>query len=318
MNHKLIHELQPGDSVLSFYIVRKKEVKEQRRNRELYITFDLGDPSGRIRGSVWDNIDEVNSAIHVHDIVRVKGKVISYHDSPHISIERIRKTTADDNVDPAQFLPTNDLNVEALFEQMLQYIQGVENKYLHQLLMLIFGNPKFAEQFRNGTAAKLWHHNYVGGLLEHTLSLVHICDTLASHYQLNRDLAVTAALLHDIGKLSELSADGYFEYTTQGRLLGHITMGAQYIQAKITQVKDFPNSLRLHLLHCILSHHGSHEHGSPVVPMTREAMILHYADELDSKIGAFDRIMKKEAEPGKEWSNYVNLLDRFLFIGGVE
>ncbi len=317
MSEKLIRDLQPGDAVVSHFIVRKKEIKEQRKNRKLYITFEFGDRSGRIRGSVWNDIEKINGSVHVHDVVKVKGRVITFLNKPHITVENIRVVTKSDGIDPVCFLPVSDHNLDTLYTQLSQFIQAIKQPHLRKLAVLLFDDSQFAKHFRNASAAKLWHHNYLGGLLEHTLSMVQLCDFCADHYAVNRDLLITAALLHDVGKIYELSLNGYIDYTTEGRLLGHITMAVQLITAKIQQIPEFPRSLKTHLLHCILSHHGVKENGSPVLPMTREAMILHAADDLDSRLGAFQRIMKKEQDEDKEWSEYVNLLDRFLYIGEI-
>ena len=316
MKQKLISELQPGDSVLSFFVVRKKEVREKKTNRALYLTFEFGDRSGRIRGTIWDHIQEVNQAIQVSDIVKIKGKVITFHEGSHISIEKVRKTTSKDNVELRQFLPSTDKNIEKMYSSIMMLIDSFTNSHIQKLLYLFFKNEKFKQQFSYAPAAKLWHHNYLGGLLEHTLSVAQLCDVLQQHYpQVNRDILLAGALLHDIGKIAELSTQGFINYSTKGRLIGHITMSAQIVTDKIKQVKGFPDNLKNRLLHNILSHHGQKEYGSPVVPMTLEAFVLNYADELDSKMAAFQRIMKKEKEPGKVWSNYINLLDRFIYLG---
>ena len=316
MEQKLIKDLQPGDSILSFFVVRKKEIREKRTNREMYISFEFGDSSGRIRGSVWKDIHIIDKAIQISDIIKVKGNIITFHDYPHITIEKIRKATSKDNKSLEQFLPQSENNIDEMIDSLMQYIDKIKNKYLHELLTTLFHNNKILEKFKFSTAAKLWHHNYAGGLVEHTLSLIKICDFLQDHYpRVDRDLLLTAALLHDIGKIVELDAKGFFNYSTEGRLIGHITIGTQLITETINTIKDFPSDLKLRLLHCMLSHHGMREHGSPVVPMTVEALILHSADELDSKMGAFLRIIKKEEEAEKEWSNYVNLLDRFIYLG---
>ena len=206
-----------------------------------------------------------------------------------------------------------------MFSEIENYIKSITNSHLSKLLNHIFNNQQIKEKFIYAPAAKLWHHNYIGGLLEHTLSLVLLCDKIQQQYSsINRDLLIAAALLHDLGKITEFETKGFINYSTEGRLLGHITITTQVVVENIKHVPDFPGKLKQQLLHCILSHHGQKENGSPVVPMTMEAIILSMADELDAKLGAFTRIMKKEKEPGKVWSNYVNLLDRFLYLGEDE
>ena len=312
----MISELRPGDSVLAFFVVRKKEVKERKTNSTLYLTFEFGDSSGRIRGTIWDHVQEVNKIIMVSDIVKIKGKVITYRDGPHISVEKIRKASPKDNIDPHKFLPVTEKNREEMYSSIMALVDSVENSYIKKLLHLFFKNKEFKQQFVEAPAAKLWHHNYIGGLLEHTLSTAQLCEMLQQHYpQVNRDILLAGALLHDIGKITELSTQAFINYSTKGRLIGHITMSAQNVTDKIRDISGFPDSLKDQILHCILSHHGQKEFGSPVVPMTLEAVVRNHADELDAKVAAFLRITKKEKEPGKTWSNYVNLLDRFIYFG---
>lgn len=316
MKQKLIKNIREGDSILSFFVVRKKEIKERKANRQLYLTFEFGDSSGRIRGSIWDHIEEINNSIQLSDIVKVKGKVITYHDAPHISIEKIRKAIPEDGVELQQFLPRTEKNVDQMYDALIKVIDNIGNSYLKKLLYLIFKDEELKQKFINAPAAKLWHHNYLGGLLEHTLSIVEICEFLQQRYpHVDRDIILTAALLHDIGKIAELSTHGFINYSTEGRLIGHITIGVQIVTDKVNRINGFPETLKSRLLHCILSHHGQREFGSPVVPMSLEALILYYADEIDSKVNGFLRIIKKEKKHGKIWSNYVNLLDRFIYLG---
>lgn len=317
MKQKLISELAPGDAVLSFFVVRKKEIKDKKSTNEIYLSFEFGDRSGRMRGSLWKDVSEANKNIQVGDIVKVKGKVITFLDQCHLSIDQIRKAMTNDNIDPAQFLPTASKNIPDLFANLKTTLTEIKNPMLQQLVQSFLNDQNFCERFCRAPGGKLWHHCYLGGLLEHTLSVILIAKFFVQHYQnsVNNDLILTAAFLHDIGKIEEFSTPGFVEYSTPGRLLGHITLGTNLIMEKITKIPDFPESLMQQLLHCILSHHGEKERGSPVVPMTIEALILNFADDLDSSVAAFQRIMSKEKEPGKLWSNYVNLIDRFIYFG---
>ncbi len=316
MEQKQISELQPGDILLSFFVVRKKEFKIQQKNREPYLTFEFGDSSGRIRGSVWDDPMEINEAIQIGDIVKVKGRVITYHDGPHISIEKIRKVLPEDQVEPMQFLPKAEKNIDEMYEALLKIIVSIGNTQIQALLNRIFTDEKIKDQFTKAPAAKLMHHNYLGGLLEHTLSIARLCDVLHQHYPMsNRDILLAGALLHDLGKMTELKTAGFIDYSTRGRLIGHITISAQMVTDALREIEGFPENLKDQILHCILSHHGQKEYGSPVLPMTLEALLLNYADEIDARVAAFLRIMKKDKEPGREWSNFDNVLDRFIYLG---
>lgn len=317
MGQKLITELVPGDSVLSYFIVRKKEIKDKKATNEVYLSFEFGDRSGRIRGSLWKDVQEVNKHIQVGDIVKVKGKVITFLDYQHISIDQIRKATPKDNVNPEEFLPTISKNIQDLFANLKSNLTEIKNPMLQQLLTLFIADKDFINRFCKAPGGKLWHHAYLGGLLEHTLSVTNIVKFFIQHYHdsVNADLLLSVAFLHDIGKIEEFNAQGFINYSTPGRLIGHIILGVNRVMEKISQLPDFPEPLKQQLIHCLLSHHGQKDRGSPVVPMTIEALILNFADELDSTVAAFQRIMTKEKEPGKAWSNYVNLIDRFIYLG---
>jgi 3'-5' exoribonuclease len=315
MEQITIRELKPGDEVLHYFIIRKKEIKEKRSN-EYYLAFEFGDRSGRINGTLWDDVKEANAFIKVHDIVKIKGNVITYRENPHITIEKIRNITPADNISPDDFIPKTTKNTDELFQKIINIIDSIQIQPVRNMFRLILDDDNFIQGFKNSPAGKLWHHNYMGGLLEHTLSVSEICISLSNQYPIvNRDILITGAVLHDIGKISELTTDGFVDYSTEGRLLGHMAIAFEYIAEKISHIQDFPDELRNRILHCILSHHGQKEKGSPVAPMTMEAFLLHYADEIDSTINSFMRIEKKEKEPDKKWSNYVNLLDRFLYFG---
>jgi len=320
MEQKLIVDLVPGDAVLSFFIVRKKEIKDKKSTNESYLSFDFGDRSGRIRGSLWKDVQNINKNIQVGDVVKVKGKVITFFDHKHISIDQIRKTTPEDKVNPEQFLPSTTKNIRDMYAKLKANLTEIENPILQNLLKMFLTDKDFIDQFCRAPGGKLWHHAYLGGLLEHTLSVFLISKFFVRHYQnsINADLLLCAAFLHDVGKVEEFSTQGFIDYSTSGRLMGHITLGANMVMEKISQISNFPDHLKQQLIHCILSHHGQKERGSPVVPMTLEALILNFADDLDSSVAAFQRIMAKEKEPGKVWSNYVNLIDRFIYLGEEE
>ena len=317
MEQKLIADLVPGDAVLSFFVVRKKELKDKKSTNEIYLSFEFGDRSGRIRGSLWKDIQEANNNIQVGDIIKVRGKVITFFDHNHLSIDQIRKATPKDNVNPEEFLPAASKNVLDMFSNLKKDLAEIKNPDLQKLVKLFLADNELMDQFCKAPGGKLWHHAYLGGLLEHTLSVIAIVKFLIQHYHdsVNGDLLLAAAFLHDIGKIEEFSTHGFVEYSTSGRLLGHITLGMNLVMAKILKIPDFPESLKNQLIHCILSHHGEKDRGSPVEPMTIEALILNFADDLDSSVAAFQRIMSREKEPGRVWSNYVNLIDRFIYFG---
>ncbi|MGB2979820.1 MAG: HD domain-containing protein, partial [Candidatus Zixiibacteriota bacterium] len=198
-------------------------------------------------------------------------------------------------------------------------VSSIQNPHLRSLLELLLKDSSVMEKLKVTPGGKLWHHAYVGGLLQHTLRVVQVCEKAASMYELvDRDLLITGALVHDIGKISSYSARGFFDYTDEGRLIGHIVSGNELIDRKIQMIEDFPSELALRLKHLVLSHQGQLEFASPVVPKTLEAIILHYADDLDAKADAFSHIIKTQKSRGKKWSDWVNLINRYIYLGEEE
>jgi 3'-5' exoribonuclease len=219
----------------------------------------------------------------------------------------------------AYFLPASEQSTDSLFEEFREVVSTVQNRYLRRLLDLLLEDSSLVENLKTTPGGKLWHHAYVGGLLAHTLKVTEICEKAAGMYDLvDRDLLITGALVHDIGKIQAYSAKGFFDYTDEGRLVGHIVSGDQLIDGKIQMVDGFPPNLALRLRHLILSHQGQLEFASPVVPKTIEAVILHYADEMDAKADAFAHIIKTQKAKGKRWSEWVNLINRYIYLGEDE
>ena len=313
MKNSWIKELKVGDEVVDFFALREKELKEYNGN--LFLRLELSDRTGRIEAVVWNQAREAYDGLPLGEVVKVKGRVGTYKDSRQITLERVREALSEE-FDPKDFLPSRELNVEALFSSLREKIAAVQDPQLKALLDSVFSDEDFLSKFKLAPAGKLWHHTYTGGLLEHTLTVTEICEKVAPHYRLlDHDLLVTGALLHDIGKTEELTGTLFFDYSDVGRLEGHIAIGCQMVQDKIKKLKDFPESLAARLKHLILSHHGSKENGSPVVPQTLEAFILYYVDELDSKVSGVTRIIESESAPDKRWSDWVNLLERFIYLG---
>ena len=312
----MISDFQPGQKLVEFFVLRHKEIRNKRDSSEIYLSLELGDASGRIFGSLWNDAAAMHDALHEGRIVKVRALVIDWNGRNHLSIEKIRAAKNSDHVDIDTFLPRSKESPQVLLEQLSAYIEQVDDPFLKKLLLGVFENDKIILRLQRAPGGKLWHHCYSGGLLEHTLHVVQSCIVLSSNYpSLNKALLICGAMLHDIGKIVEFSTNGFFDYSDEGRLHGHISIGFHLVAGWIDAIDGFPNELKKELLHLILSHQGKREHGSPVEPMTREAFVLNCADELDAKLAAFDRIYEREQEPGKKWSNYVNLLDRFFYFG---
>ena len=315
----MISDLKAGQKLVEFFVLRHKEIRNKRDSSEIYLSLELGDASGRIFGSLWNDAAAMNDALQVGRVVKVRGLVIDWHGRNHLSVDKIRAAKTTDNVSLDAFLPHSKESPQALLERLSAYIKQVDDPFLEKLLLRVFEDDNLTLSLQRAPGGKLWHHCYSGGLLEHTLNVVQSCVSLSSNYpSLDKSLLVCGAILHDVGKIVEYSSNGFFEYSDEGRLHGHISIGFHLVAGWIDEIDGFPDELRKKLLHLILSHQGKKEHGSPVEPMTREAFVLNCADELDAKLAAFDRIFEREHEPGKKWSNYVNLLDRFFYFGDKE
>lgn len=318
MKQKKISLLENGDAITSFFVLRDKEIKTKKDGAP-FLSLELGDASGRIRGTMWDNAQAGYAIADVGNIIKVQGVVATYRDEMYITVEKFRKSQPQDNVELSDLLPETKKDVRIMTLRLFTIIDSLKSTPIKKLLHLIFDDINFKNKFAKAPAAKLWHQNYLGGLLEHTLQVVDICEKVLSNYEgVKRDILIAGALLHDIGKVYELSVEGFIDYSDKGRLIGHIVMGHHFVASRIEQITDFPEIVANQILHLILSHHGQKENGAPIVPLTLEAMILHGADYLDSQCSAFTRIIQNEKEPGKNWSKYVNLIDRYIYLGGDE
>ena len=312
----LISRMQPGQKITEFFILRKKEIRTKKESSDLYLSVELGDASGRISGSLWEDVQTTADQIHEGKPVKVKATVIDFRGKLHLNIDKIRSVTSKEKIDIDRFMPQSPKNTDELYTEFLYKIQKMKNQYLQKLLLSFFDDSKFKKQFKKAPGGKLWHHAYIGGLVEHTHNVSYIADTIAKLYpEIKSDLLTAAALLHDVGKIYEYDTTGVIDFSDEGRLHGHIVIGHNLVADQIKTIKGFPKKLRDELLHLILSHQGSRENGSPVPPMTLEAMILYYADELDSKANALQHIIQKEKGSETGWSSYITLLERFIYIG---
>jgi 3'-5' exoribonuclease len=316
MKTLFVKDLKPGSEVTGFFVLRKKELKEY--DGRTFLKLEMGDRSGRIDAVVWDNSDQLYDKAEVGEIVKVEGCVTTYKGLPQLKVDKMRKAK-DEEVNLADFLPASEQDLNVLCDDFKSIVQTIENRHLRRLLDLLVEDSSLMEKFKRAPGGKLWHHARLGGLLEHTLAVACMCQKAAEMYDLvNRDLLITGALVHDIGKIDSYSADGFFDYTDEGRLLGHVVSGDELVDRKITEIADFPQHLALKLKHLVLSHQGQLDMASPVVPKTIEAIILHYADELDAKADAFSHIIKTQKTKGKKWSDWVRLIDRFIYFGEDE
>ena len=299
--------LKAGDKVDHFFILQKCEVKISRNNKN-YLDLEFRDKSAIIGGKIWDNFDDILRQLSNGCLVKVRGLVEAYQGTNQLKIDRIRITAPDDKVYHEDFLPKSKKDFEEMKNELSARIEKIQNKYLKDLLDKILTGESF-EKYLRVPAGKMWHHAYIHGLLEHTLEIIKICDLMTDlHPEINRDLLVTGAILHDYGKTAELTHAPTFDYTDEGRLLGHIVLAAIEIREKISQIPDFPGILRDQLLHLIVSHQGKLEFATPVEPKTVEAIVLHIADELSAKTNAYKNAIETAKTSGELMGNFTKFI----------
>ena len=305
---KYIEALHEGDRISDIYLCKYKQAAVTK-NGKSYENVILQDKTGTIDAKIWDpnsgGIDDFDQM----DYIDVVGDVSNFQGSLQVSIKRARKAH-EGEYDPADYLPVSERNVDEMYEELRKLLKTVKNPYLAKLLDMYFGdNEAFEKAFKFHSAAKAVHHGFVGGLLEHTLGVVKLCDYYSMQYKdLNRDLLLTAAAFHDIGKMKELSVFPENDYTDDGQLLGHIFMGTELIRANIRRIPDFPKQLSSELCHCILAHHGELEYGSPKKPALIEAVALNLADNTDAKMESFKEILKGAGD-NNGWLGFNRLFD---------
>ncbi len=305
---KYIESFREGERVNDVYLCKFKQAALTKAGKP-YDNVVLQDKTGTIDAKIWDpgsvGIDE----FEVMDYVCITGDVTIFNGSPQLSIKRARKVE-EGEYDPKDYLPVSEYDIDGMFVELMGYINSIKNPYLHKLLMAFFGDGNFEKRFKFHSAAKSVHHGFVGGLLEHTLSVTRNCDFFAKNYAiLNRDLLLTAAMFHDIGKLEELSTFPENDYTDEGNLLGHIVIGCEMIGEEIKKIDGFPKVLGNELKHCILAHHGELEFGSPKKPALVEALCLSFADNLDAKMETMKELLAGISDNSLEWQGYNRLLE---------
>jgi Predicted HD-superfamily hydrolase len=307
--------LQKGDLINHYLLLKKCEIKLTKSNKQ-YLYLELADRTLSLSANVWENFSKIYSELKTGDIVKVTGSMYDYLGIPQIKIISIKRADPVDNISPTDFLARSKRNVEEMKNELKIRIQKINNSKLKVLIDQFF-NEKGLMKFTSAPAGKYWHHSYLSGLLEHSLELIKICDLMCDiHPEINRDLVICGALMHDYGKTEELSFNSSFEYTTKGKLIGHIVISAMLINEGCKKIPDFPDELRDCLLHIILSHQGKLEFASPVLPKTLEAITLYQADELSAKVNAYKSALSELKEKGK-WTKFLPLASTDLFNHGI-
>ncbi len=310
-----VESLEVNSTITSIFIVRDKEIRQQKNNNQDYLRLTLGDRSGSVAALSFQDSDKNWHTFSQGDYVLIRGVVKEYAGRPQIKLTRVQ-VLPEDGVDSRDFLPSSGRDADEMYEELLGWVRGVTDPQIKHLLETIFGDEEIASRFRMAPAAKTMHHAYIGGLLSHTLSVIGLCHRVAGHYgppAVNRDLLLAGAMLHDLGKAWELDWHRGFDYTDSGRLLGHIVEESFLVDRYIREIDGFPEELRMQLLHIVLSHHGTYEFGSPRRPKTVEALILHYVDDLDSKCQAMQDLIEAEAGQKGNWTSFNRNLGRYLY-----
>lgn len=311
-----IKEITDSQAVHDLFLVREMSRGETKAGKP-YLSLVLMDASGEISGRVWENAERLMDECPTGAVVAVAGQAQAYKGILQLRIDNLSRV-AESEVDMALFVPSTQGNITLMAKELIKLATSVENPFLKELLLSLFGERRLMQSFKKAPAAKVMHHAYVGGLLEHTLAVARLADSVSGLYpSLDRSLLLTGALLHDLGKLKEFSFDSFpFEYSDRGRLVGHMVLGIEMIQEKIHGISGFPEDLADRLKHLILSHHGRHEFGSPSLPMMQEAFALNFLDDLDAKINYLDRLAGQVKGEGYQWTEFQRNLERFLFVKG--
>lgn len=305
--------IQAGDRVEDLFVLLEKTMA-QKKDGNNYLNVVLSDRTGRIKGVVWDNVEQIVAEIESNAVVRVRGTIGEYRGTLQFVIKEIKPVPAE-STDPSDFMPVTERDIDQMFERVTALAASLETTCLKALFEAFWKDDDFVERFKKAPAAKKMHHAYIGGLLEHTLSMAVLADNIAGHYNgIDRDLLIAGALLHDIGKIREFRYDVGIDYSDEGRLVNHIVIGVEMIDEKIRSLVDFPDEKALLLKHMVVSHHGSKDLGSPEPPKTIEAVLLNHIDEIDSKVQGIREFMARE-DPGETWTAFHRLLERHFYKG---
>ena len=307
-----MNEIKENDNVESLFLVKEKS-SGITKTGNIYLKLKLVDRTGEMEGRIWTSVDTFVHCFEKDDYVHVVGKSVSFQEHLQFNITDIQKV-GEEEIIFSDFFPVAEKDIEEMFQSLIEISDRVINPHLRQLIKLFWEDESFVKLFKIAPASKWLHHNYLGGLLEHTLSVVELVLKNATHYSgLNLDLLLTASMLHDLGKVDELSYHRSFDYSDQGRLLGHIILGIERVEDKIRHLPDFPKNLSTLLKHLLLSHHGQYIWGSPKRPMTLEAVMLHYLDDMDAKMNGIQQFIKKQAPEGSRWSSYHRIFEQYFY-----
>ena len=312
MPRKYISSLKTGELVEDVFLVLKKEVKETREKKP-YLSLQLADKSGSIEARKWDAPSQLCGSFNKDAFVKIKGVVETFNNTLQIRINEICPIE-ETQVQMGEFVPSTEKDISVMMNELKQIINTIREPYLLKLLQAFFADESFCKVFSTAPAATQYHHAYLGGLLEHILSVAKLAVSFSTQYPaIKRDLLLTGVILHDIGKTRELSCERSFQYTDEGQLTGHLISGVLMVYEKAHQIDGFPSDLLNVLFHLILSHHGEYEWGSPVKPGIPEAIALHHLDNLDAKVHAATKAITEHKDTSSSWTEYVKMFERRLY-----
>jgi len=295
MKSPYVNEVEPNRVITTSFLVHSKEIR-QKKSGELYLSLLLGDRTGEIDAKMWDNVTEVIDGFDRDDFVKVKGLIQVFHNRPQLTIHKVRRMD-NSEVDYADYFPCSRRDSGEMWSELRSTVGQMSNPHLKGLVEAMLDDPEIAGRYRRAPAAKQIHHAYLGGLLEHVLSLCALARMTAQHYaNIDFDLLLSGVVLHDIGKIYELNYERGFSYSNDGQLLGHIAIALRMIAEKLRSFPDFPPTLRSLVEHMVLSHHGQLEFGSPKLPQFPEALLLHYIDDLDSKMECMRALIEHDRQ----------------------
>ncbi|MCU7496860.1 MAG: HD domain-containing protein [Ignavibacteria bacterium] len=313
-NQKALSKLVKGESVLHFLLLKRCELKTSSTGQKQYLFLEVGDQHSSLVAFMWSNYEEHLRYLTPGGVIKIAGTIEEYKGQFNIRVSRIRAAVPSDEVSPEDFIAKSKRDLSVMEEELQNRIGRIENPFLRDLMRLILCGEAY-QKFIRVPAGKSWHHAYLYGLLEHTLEIVRICDLMCDiHAEAKRDLLVCGAILHDFGKIEELTFEQGFDYSEKGKLLGHIVIAAMMVSEKTAMLPEFPESLKSQLLHLILSHQGKLEFASPVTPKTLESIILYQADELSAKTNAYKSAILAESNGTARWTKFLPLIASSLYI----
>lgn len=316
-----VKDLEDRQQFHSTFLIKDKTLLVDKKGKS-YIGMSIADSSGQIDARIWDNVDSLTHVFQSGDVVKIKGQIQIFQNRKQAVVHKLERVDSSE-INMTDFVTQAARSGEEMFQQLMQYVGEVQNHHIKQLLSDTLTDPEIRSKLLRAPAAKTIHHAYLGGLLEHIISICGVMKALAMHYRLfdvklNLDFLYFGAIYHDIGKIWELQYESSISYTDRGKLIGHMVMAVELVEKKASRILAFPEDLKVLLKHIILSHHGKLEYGSPKLPMFLEAVLVASIDDLDSKINTIDMFMKSERASGEDWSKFNQMFERYFYLRSGE